>query len=156
MRTLFVVATASLLLPAYGSAQQARQAATVQSGMECVEHLATPDFPKAALEAHVDGSVWTWTLVTPQGAADKVRTQVVSAWSHGPQLLTPPVEKALKETKFKPDCAGKTVAVVFRYELHGEPTANPKVTSRTEPPNLVYIESQPESVASAKNQAPRK
>jgi hypothetical protein len=110
--------------------------------------MQVPDFPAAALQMHVDGSVWTWTEVTPQGGAGKIDTQVVSAWGQGAALLTPPVEKALKESKFKSDCAGKTVAVVFRYQLHGEPKPSPKVTNRTEPPNLVWIESEPEGSAS--------
>ncbi len=152
MRTLLLVASASLLISQYGWAQQkAAATAPVPSGMECVAHLETPEFPTAALEAHVDGSVWTWVTVTPQGTADKIETQVVSAWGKAPQMLTPAVEKALHDTKFKPDCAGKRVAVVFRYELHGEPTPNPQVTSKTESPNIVNIESQPQAVTSAKN-----
>ncbi|HLK47034.1 MAG TPA: hypothetical protein VKT49_02805 [Bryobacteraceae bacterium] len=112
-----------------------------------MDHLQMPEFPRTALESKVDGSVWTWVQVTPQGKADKISTQVVSAYGTGPKLLTPPVEKALQESQFKASCAGKTVSVVFRYELHGEATTNPKVTTRTETPNIVYIESQPEGAA---------
>ena len=124
-----------------GNAQQ-----TSSDGLACFENLGTPDYPKTALQAHVDGSVWTTTHVTPQGVVEKVETQVVSAWGDGPKMLTPPVEKAIRAAKIKSECAGKTVSVVFRYQLHGEATPNPKVTSRTEAPNLMYIESQPESV----------
>jgi hypothetical protein len=103
--------------------------------------MVPPEFPRAALEARVDGSVWTWIQVTAQGAG-KVDTQVVSAYSQGPKLLTPAVEKAVQESTFKPECAGKTVAVVFRYELHGQPTASPKVTSKTDSPDTLDIERQ--------------
>jgi hypothetical protein len=153
MRTLLVIASASLLISQYGRAQQtaatkSQPATATSSGLECFEHMVTPEFPRAAMEEHVDGSVWTWTQVTAQGAG-RIDTQVVSAYSQGPKLLTPAVEKALKESKFKPDCTGKTVAVVFRYELHGNATAHPKVTSRTDTPDIVYIESQPAAVTSA-------
>jgi len=159
MRTLLVIAVTSFVIAPFAVSQQKQPAQTTQaqatkeipSGLECVDQLQTPDFPKAALEKHVDGSVWTWTKVSPQGTADKIDTQVVSAWGQGPSLLTPPAEKALKESKFKTSCAGKTVSVVLRYELHGEPTANPKVTSRRENPDIVYIESQPETTISASN-----
>lgn len=153
LRTLLLIATTTFFLPRFAVTQQVT---STPSGLECVDKLVTPDFPKTALEAHVDGSVWTWMQVTPQGTPDKITTQVVSAYGDGPKLLTPAAEKALKESKFKTNCAGKTVSVVFRYELHGEQTANPKVTSRNEPPNIVYIESQPESTVSAKNNSPRK
>ena len=165
MRALLLIAATSLIVPQFAAAQ-ARKAATPAAptapaapppaGLECVDKLVAPDFPPAALRAHVDGSVWTWSHVTPQGTAEMITTQVVSAYGEGPKLLTPAAEQALKESKFKTSCAGKTVSVVFRYELHGEPTASPKVTTRNENPDIVYIESQPESTVSAKNSAPRK
>lgn len=147
MRITLLVAIASLFIPTYGRAQQ-----TSGEGLACFENLAAPEFPKAALQAHVDGTVWTTTQVSPQGTAGKIDTQVVSAWSQGAKLLTPPVEKAIRAAKIKAECAGKSVAVVFRYQLYGEPTANPKVTSRTDPPNLLWIESQPEAVTEARNE----
>ncbi len=158
MRALLIIATGSLLLSPLGKAQQKASSSptATPSGLECVDKLETPEFPKAALDAHVDGSVWTWTQVTPQGTADKVDTQVVSAWGEGPKLLTPPVEKALKASKFKSSCAGKTVSVVFRYELHGEPVSNPKVTTRTDAPNIMYIESQPAAAAHARTEVSKK
>jgi len=80
--------------------------------------------------------------VNALGAVEKVDSRVVSAWADGPKLLTPPVEKAIRAAKVKSECAGKEVPVVFRYELHGEATQAPKVTSRTDG-NIMYIESQP-------------
>lgn len=159
MRTLLVIATTSLLIPLCAVSQQKKaptqpQAQTtkeIPSGYECIDQLQTPEFPKAALEKHIDGSVWTWSEISPQGTVEKIDTQVVSAYGAGPSLLTRPAEAALKESKFKTSCSGKTVSVVFRYELHGEPTANPKVTSRRENPDILYIESQPETSVSASN-----
>jgi len=138
MRTLLFLAITSLAVP--GNAQE-----TTPEGLACFENLAAPEFPKAALQSHVDGSVWTTTHVNAQGSVDKIDTEVVSAWGDGQKLLTPPVEKAIRAAKIKPACAGKTVAVVFRYRLYGEPTSNAKVTSKTEAPNIMDIESQPES-----------
>jgi hypothetical protein len=97
--------------------------------------------------------VYASIQVTPQGAADKIDTQVASSWGDGTKLLTPAVEKAVRASKFKPECAGKTVAVVYRYGLHGEPTANPKATTRTELSNIMFIDSQPETAAAAKSAA---
>jgi len=159
MRALLLIVATSLIVAPVAVTQQSKPAppsTPAPSGLECVDKLETPDFPRAALQAHVDGSVWTWMQVTSQGTADKITTQVVSAYGEGPKLLTPAAEKVLKDSKFKPSCAGKTVSVVFRYELHGEATASPKVTARNESPNIVYVESQPESSVSAKNHPPGK
>ena len=142
MRNVFLILITATLTPIFATAQQ-----TSSDGLAGFENLAAPEYPKTALQAHVDGSVWTTTQVSPQGAVDKIETQVVSAWGDGPKLLTPPVEKAIRSAKLKPECAGKTVWVVFRYQLHGEPTPNPKVTSKTESPNIMNIESQPAAAA---------
>ena len=153
MRNFFVAIAALLTLVnarAQAAPQTTFQPATGPDGLACFENLGTPEFPKEALQAHVDGSVWTWTQVNPQGAIDKIETQVVSAWNQAEKLLTPPVEKAIRAAKIKSECAGKKVSVVFRYQLHGEVTPNPKVTSKTQAPNIMDIESQPATEAAAK------
>src|SRR5690348_11858828 len=126
MRSILLVASVTLLSARLANAQSTSST----EGLACFENLAAPEYPKNALQAHVDGSVWTTTHVSPQGTIDKIETQVVSAWGEGPKLLTAPVEKAIRAAKIKSECAGKPVSVVFRYQLFGEATANPKVTSR--------------------------
>jgi hypothetical protein len=162
MRSLIVIA-AALLVSQYGIAQQggrggrgggrgpapAEPPAPVNPGFECFAGVETPEFPQAALQTHVDATVWVTLQVTPQGAADKIETKVSSAWESGPKLFTPAVEKIVRAAKFKPECAGKTVAVVYRYDLEGEAVANPKATQRTEA-RVMYIESQPALMAAAK------
>jgi hypothetical protein len=147
MRSIIFVASVTLLLAArIGNAQQPPAQLIPGEGLACFENLAAPEYPKTALQAHVDGSVWTTTHVSSQGAVDKIETQVVSAWGDGPKLLTAPVEKAIRAAKIKSECAGKAVSVVFRYQLFGEATPNPKVTSKIDPPNIMYINSQPASL----------
>lgn len=148
MRSFLFFAAAAALLAATGATAQPPSSKTAQQpsgkdGLACFDNLAAPEFPMTALQAHVDGSVWAYVHVSPQATPEKIDTQVVSAWSKAPQLLTAPVEKAVRSARIKPECAGKTVTVVFRYQLHGEPAQTPKVTSRNEAPNLIWIESQP-------------
>jgi hypothetical protein len=159
MHRFLFVAVAALLILVPARAQQTQPASQTPSstdGLACFENLSTPEYPKAALQGHMDGSVWTWTNVNAQGGVDKVETQVVSAWSQGEKLLPPPVEKAIRASKIKPGCWGKKVSVVFRYQLHGEATDNPKVTSRNEGSNIMYIESQPAIMAEAAAKLPTK
>ncbi len=136
-----------------GRGQAAEPPAPADPGFECFDHVETPEFPQSALRAHVDGTVYVRIQVTPQGAVDKIDTQVASSWADGPKLLTPAVEKAVRASKFKAECAGKTVAVVYRYSLHGDAIAAPKATTRTELSNIMFIESQPESAVAAKSGA---
>jgi Gram-negative bacterial TonB protein C-terminal len=146
MRSVLFVAASGFMISVSANAQRASTPPPAPNpGLACFENLSMPEYPKAALQAHIDGSVWTTTQVSAQGTIDKIDTQVVSAWHDGPKLLTPPVEKAIRSAQIKSECDGKAVSVVFRYELHGTAEQNPKVTSRTEAPNIMYIESQPES-----------
>lgn len=102
-----------------------------------------PEFPRAALQANVDGSVWATVQMTPQGAVDKIDTRVVSAYAEGTKLLVPAVEKVIRSAKIRPDCAGKTVTLVVRYQIDGEAVPIPQTMSRIQPPNIVWLESRP-------------
>jgi len=136
MRCIFLLTF--LLVPVFGQ--------TSPEGLSCFENLTAPEFPSSALQAHIDGTVWTTTHLSPQGTIERIEAQVVSAWGDGPKLLTPPVEKAIRAAKIKPSCAGKEVPAIFRYQLHGEARLSPTITTRTEG-NLMWIESQPASTA---------
>jgi hypothetical protein len=156
-----VVLTTLVLISPYGNAQRggggaggrggagggrgaaAPPAPPANPGFECFANVETPDFPLAALQARVDGTLWLSIHLNAQAGVDKIDTQVTSAWSTAKGLLTPSVEKAVHASKFKSDCAGKTVDVVYRYELHGDPVASPKPTNRMDAPNIMYIESAP-------------
>jgi hypothetical protein len=155
MRILFAIAT-SLLIAQYATAQQpggrggrggrggpAEPAVPVKPGFECFDHVETPEFPHAALQENVTGTVYV-TL-----DAGKIDTQVVSAWPAASKILVPAVEKAVRASKLKQECADKSVAVAFRYEIGGNPVANPATTTRTES-SLMFLDSQPELVTAAK------
>jgi len=172
MRKLILIALAAALCVQFGIAQQgggkgggkgagkggppAPPPPPPPAGLECFDNLPTPEFPKAALQAKVDGSVWETVQVDAQGGVGKIDTQVTSAYGEGPKLLTPPSDAAVHAAKFKPECNGKTALVVFRYELHGDAVANPQVTSRKEAPYIVWIESQPIAAAGAAAKAATK
>jgi len=113
---------------------------------ECFDHAATPEYPQAALQQHVDGDVWVTFDLTAQGMPEKIQMEVSSAWAAGEKLLTPAVEKAVKASTFKSSCAGKSIAVVYRYDLSGDPVASPKPTTKTDA-RIMYIESAPELAA---------
>ncbi|HET9376270.1 MAG TPA: hypothetical protein VFO40_14955 [Chthoniobacterales bacterium] len=126
MRRFLFIAVSALVALVGARAQQTQVASQTPpgtDGLACFENLVTPEYPKGALQGHMDGTVWTWTNVNAQGGIDKVETQVVSAWSH---------------------------------QLHGEAMANPKVTSRNEGSNIMYIESQPATTIEAAAKASNK
>lgn len=147
MNRILWIAIPAVLISSNVWAQQKTTppAAPTNDGLACFENL-TPEFPKAALEAHIDGSIWTWTTVSQQSKIEKVYNEVVSAWMTDSQkFLVPAAEKAIHAAQVKPECAGKKVWVVFRYALHGNPVPSPKVTTRPDGDHILWIESQPET-----------
>jgi hypothetical protein len=167
MRTVIAIA-AALLVSQYGIAQQGGRGGRgggqgpapeppkpVNPGFECFESVQTPEFPQAALQSRIDATVWVTLQVTPQLTADKIETKVTSAWADGPKLFAPVVEKILQASKFKSECAGKAVSVVYRYDLEGDPIAAPKSTVKRED-RVMYIESAPELMAGKKSAAAAK
>src|SRR5690348_16445230 len=103
MRKLILVVIASALTVQYGVAQRGGgkgapkgppppPAGPPPAGLECFDNLPVPEFPRAALQEKVDGSVWFDVQVGPGGTLGKVDTQVTSAYADGPKLLTPPAD----------------------------------------------------------------
>ena len=115
-----------------------------EPGFECFDRVENPEYPSAALQARIDGTAWVRIGLTAQGTIDKLEVKVISAWGTAPGLLGPPVEKVVRASKFKPECAGKTVAVSYWFALKGEATATPKTTVRRETSSVMYIESPPQ------------
>src|SRR5579871_2354871 len=50
-------------------------------GFECFDQVEAPEFPQAALQQHVDGTVWVTLDVTAQGTPDKIHSEISSAWA---------------------------------------------------------------------------
>jgi hypothetical protein len=148
MRIILFALFAALLTSPNGRADQTSDT----DGLACFENLAAPEYPREALQTHVEGSVWTWTHVNAQGVPEKIDTQVVSAWSEGPKLLTPAVEKTIRAARIKPECKGKTVWVVFSYRLQGDASSEPKISSHPDGSNVMRIEGQPAAATNAGGQ----
>ena len=139
MRNILIIAMTAF------AAGASAQPQTADDGLTCFAKLPTPEYPQEALKAHIDGSVWTWVHLNQQGVPEKIDTQVVSAWSDASKLLPSVVEKAVRAASIKPECAGKTVRVVVRYEYRGELPPDPNATPSTSPPYLLLIDSRPSS-----------
>ena len=79
MRRVLFIAVAALLGSVHARAQQttppASETTSGADGLACFESLGKPEYPKKALQETIDGSVWTWTQVSPQGTIDKIETE---------------------------------------------------------------------------------
>ena len=123
-------------------------------GFECFDHAETPEFPSAALQQHVDGTVWVTLDVTAQGTPDKIHSEISTAWTAGEKLLVPAVEKAVRASKFKSSNALKQErgGGVSLQPHRRHAVAHPDVTTKSDA-RIMYIDSAPELAAAGGKRA---
>ena len=80
--------------------------------MSCVERLQMPVYPPLARQASIAGTVTTIVALMADGSAQ------VDAEGH--RLLTQAVEKAIKASIFRKECAGKSIKLLFSFVAGGE------------------------------------
>jgi hypothetical protein len=112
------------------------------SNIACVDRLRLPTYPLLAQQARISGTVHA--AVGLSATASPERIEIGPAPNAPPVrgLLKAPVEKAIREAIFKKDCSGKTVELVFVFEIRGDAEETPKQTVSYGFPNIFRIESE--------------
>ncbi len=133
--------TVSLLLVPGAILGQTKQPAPEQndSNMSCVERLEIPGYPVLAAQARIQGTITVSVALTTDGSVGKVETEVASKYSQARSLFGTPVWKAIREAKFRSDCAGKTVRLIFHFDLEGTAGLQTKGTVLFGYPNTFWI-----------------
>ena len=103
------------------------------SNIECLEHLEIPDYPPLARQARVQATQTVKTLLSNQAT---LRSIEVSVQGKAAALFKEGAEKALKNSRFSKTCGGKTITLVFHYEL-----SNDDRSLAFEPPNHFFVRS---------------
>src|SRR5579862_654562 len=80
-----------------------------ESNMSCVERLEMPQYPPLPRQARISGSV---TATASLGSTGVVETKTV-----GHPLLADAVTKAVAGSAFLKSCAGKSVIVIYDFEI---------------------------------------
>lgn len=116
--------------------------AQTETNIACVERLEIPTYPPLAKAARIAGALTASLTVGLDGSAQGVTLTTESGTRPHP-ILRPSVEKSVGASSFARACAGKTVTLVFHFEL-GE-----KLTDSLQPitsfgyPNHFWITAPP-------------
>jgi len=137
MRLVFVIC-------AFVTTTVRAQAPSDDSNIACVERLAIPTYPRVARAVSIDGTVKVKVQLASDASVLKVTTEVVSRFTGAKDLLAGPIEDQIRSVKFRSECGGKLVALVFQFELHGKGMPSPKETSEFSYPNTFRIISEPQ------------
>ncbi len=113
------------------------------TNMNCIKRLEMPVYPALARSALITGTVTASVALDTEAKAQKVETSFASR-SLG--MLNESLIAALKKSDFQKSCVGKTVRIVFHFEITGRFADNPKVTFAYGYPNEFWIVSERQGV----------
>ncbi len=90
--------------------------AQTETNIACVERLEIPTYPILAKQARIAGAITANLTVRANGSAQSVTLTTESGTRLHP-ILRPSVEESVGASSFAKACAGKTVTLVFHFEI---------------------------------------
>jgi outer membrane biosynthesis protein TonB len=105
------------------------------SNIECLERLEIPDYPPLARSARIQATQTVKVLLSNQATVQSIEILKGKAVDIE-KFFNEGVEKSLKNSRFSKTCGGKTITLVFQYEL-----SNDNGSLAFEPPNHFLIRS---------------
>ena len=115
---------------------------TDSSNIGCVKRLEMPGYLRLALVVRIQGTITTSVLLSPTASPEEITTErqgTTEAVTNGLKLLVPSIEQAVKKSSFRSECGGKTVRLVFRFEIKGAFRDNPTASFAFGFPNEFWI-----------------
>ena len=107
------------------------------SNIECLERLEIPDYPPLARSARIEVTQTVKVLLSAQATTQSIEQTLQGKVVKLDGLFKEGVEKALKNSRFSKTCGGRTVTLVFHYEIRAEP--NRSSLFGFGPPNHFWI-----------------
>lgn len=87
------------------------------SNIECLERLEVPEYPPLARQARIQAIQTVKVLLSDQGTVQAIEHSWQGTAVNVERLFKGGAEKALKDSRFSKTCGGKTVTLVFHYEV---------------------------------------
>src|SRR5258705_3875370 len=125
MRSVLMV---MLSLGSWTAALAQDVAEPASTNLDCVQRLEMPGYLRLAIAARIQGTITTSVLLSPTGSPQEITTRqegMSEAVTNGLNMLVPSIEQAVKKSAFRSECGGKTVRLIFRFEIEGAFRNNP-------------------------------
>jgi hypothetical protein len=131
-----------LLFGGSWTAALAQDRGEADSNIACVERLQMPAYSPLASAARVQGTITVSVPLSAAASPERVTTESTGETPTGLRLLVPSIESAIKGATFRSNCGGKTVTLVFRFQIEGKAVDNPKTSLAFGFPNRFWITTQ--------------
>ena len=126
----------------YGQTPGASQASADPNVM-CIERMELPSYPLLGQQARISGTIIVDVVVSATGSVQDMNIQAdLKLPDNQKRVLAQPAAESVRGAAFTDSCGGKTVRVVFVFELAGTSTSRPKQTFAFGPPNRFWIRSE--------------
>jgi hypothetical protein len=89
--------------------------------------------------ARIEASLTASVAISSDGMVQKIENTVDSRYSQAKSLFGTPVEKVIRRAKFRSECSGKTVRLVFHFNLLGMSPNDLKASTSFGYPNIFWI-----------------
>ena len=107
------------------------------SNIECLEHLEIPAYPPLARAGRFEATQNVKVLLSDQATVRDIQYTLRAIDLKLEVLFRQVADKAFKNSRFSKTCGGKTITMVFHYEL----SLDERPTFAFEPPNHFFIRS---------------
>jgi hypothetical protein len=87
------------------------------SNIGCLERLEIPNYPPLAGQARIPAIQIVKVLLSDQATIQNVEQSLPVQAFNRESLFKEGVEKALRNSRFSKSCGGKTITLVFHYEI---------------------------------------
>src|SRR5580700_5878211 len=110
------------------------------ANVSCFERIIVPDYPALARQARIAADVTVSVVIGRNSASHQITTQVEKPRGDIRRLFSERVEKAVRSSTFNNQCVGKTMELVFSFELGNDmPIEGSKQTISFSYPNRFII-----------------
>lgn len=140
-RAATLLITGLLLVVAPNRASGQPRSLESPSNIECLEHLEIPDYPPLARAGRFQGAETVKVVLSDQATVQGIEYIWQRNAVNLESFFKAGAERALKNSRFSKTCSGKTVTLVFHYELLDD-DANRSLFA-FDPPNQFWIRSGP-------------
>ncbi len=115
----------------------------VSLNVMCIRKLTLPAYPPLAQQARIQGTVSVNVKLSSEAVVREVEFQdEVKPSMPGAGILLKAVSEAVQAAAFEPNCANRTVSLVFIFQLDGTSNGRPRQTVEFGAPNRFWIRSE--------------
>jgi hypothetical protein len=132
---LSAIAVLLLVVLGYRASGQSAPAET-PSNIECLDHLEIPVYPPGARSFRFWTTLSVKVLLSDQSTLQTIEIVPAEKAANLNKYFKNSAEKALQNSRFSKTCGGKTITLVFHYEL-----SNDNGSFAFDPPNHFFIRS---------------